>query len=258
MGAGPEGSTRSTGTTTTLPPPGSLPDVPSSRSLPRPVVVLVGGAALVVVLAGLQAMQTLVGPAFLALTLVLTISPLQQRLLRRGVPAIVALYALIIGMVMALALSVASLVSVLPIYADQFQGYYEQGLDELFRVGVTGQVVSDAVSEVSPSSIFGFATTFLQGLLDGVTSVTTVVVLLAVILLFLVVDALASPQRVAAASVTHGPLLAALLEFTAGVRRYWLITTVFGAIVAALDVGALLLLGVPLALTWGLLAFMIN
>ena len=40
-----------------------------------------------------------------------------------------------------------------------------------------------------------------------------------------------------------------------GTRRYLLIATVFGAIVALIDAGFLWLIGVPLPLLWGLLAF---
>ncbi len=238
---------------------------PAGRNLPRAVVVLLGGAGLVVLLAGVQALQSLIGPAFLAFTLVLIITPAQQWLLRHRVPgvlvitaSIVVLYAVILGLLAALALSIAALIRVLPTYVGQFESYYQDALDQLDRIGVSGQLISQAVEQVSPASVFGVATTFLQQLLNGVTSVTTVVVLLAVIVLFLVVDALSAPQRVAAAARSHEPLMEAMVAFTAGVRRYWLVTTVFGAVVAALDVVALLVIGVPLALTWGVLAFITN
>jgi len=50
----------------------------------------------------------------------------------------------------------------------------------------------------------------------------------------------------------------ALADFTAGVRRYWVVTSVFGLIVAVLDVIVLLILGVPLALVWGIISFLTN
>ena len=49
-----------------------------------------------------------------------------------------------------------------------------------------------------------------------------------------------------------------LLNFASRVRKYWIVTTVFGLIVAVLDVIGLLIIGVPLALTWGVLAFVTN
>ena len=43
-----------------------------------------------------------------------------------------------------------------------------------------------------------------------------------------------------------------------GTRQYLLVTTVFGLIVAVLDTVALSILGIPLAVTWGLLSFITN
>ena len=42
------------------------------------------------------------------------------------------------------------------------------------------------------------------------------------------------------------------------VRKYWIVTTVFGLIVAVLDTVGLFIIGVPLAFTWGVLAFVTN
>jgi predicted PurR-regulated permease PerM len=50
----------------------------------------------------------------------------------------------------------------------------------------------------------------------------------------------------------------ALREFTRTTQKYLLITALFGAIVAVFDTIALWLLGVPLPLLWGLLAFVTN
>ena len=52
--------------------------------------------------------------------------------------------------------------------------------------------------------------------------------------------------------------LVALLSFAAGVRRYWIVTTVFGLIVALMDLGYLWALGIPLAGVWAVLAFVTN
>ena len=57
----------------------------------------------------------------------------------------------------------------------------------------------------------------------------------------------------------HRPHVAdALLDFAQSVRKYWSVTTVFGLIVAAIDFVALLIIGVPMALTWAVLAFVTN
>ena len=43
-----------------------------------------------------------------------------------------------------------------------------------------------------------------------------------------------------------------------GIKKYLLVSTVFGLIVAALDAGALWLIGIPLPILWGLLSFITN
>jgi predicted PurR-regulated permease PerM len=48
------------------------------------------------------------------------------------------------------------------------------------------------------------------------------------------------------------------MSFTHGTRRYLVVATVFGAIVAVFDTMFLWLVGVPGALLWGLLAFITN
>jgi AI-2 transport protein TqsA len=53
-------------------------------------------------------------------------------------------------------------------------------------------------------------------------------------------------------------IIEALNHSAWGTRQYLLVTTVFGFIVAVLDSVALAILGIPLALTWGLLAFITN
>ena len=50
----------------------------------------------------------------------------------------------------------------------------------------------------------------------------------------------------------------ALESFATGIRKYWLVTTVFGLIVALFDWAALLIIGVPLAGVWALFSFLTN
>ena len=59
--------------------------------------------------------------------------------------------------------------------------------------------------------------------------------------------------------ITDRPLLgAALGRFTTGIRRYLVVTTIFGLLFGLIDTIALWFMGIPLAVTWGLLAFITN
>ena len=50
----------------------------------------------------------------------------------------------------------------------------------------------------------------------------------------------------------------AMSSFAHGVRRYWIVTTVFGIIVAVFDGVVLAIMGVPLAIVWGIFSFLTN
>jgi hypothetical protein len=83
-------------------------------------------------------------------------------------------------------------------------------------------------------------------------------VFLLALLLFLSVESGGAVDRLASIARDRPQITAALGHFAWGTRQYLLVTTVFGLIVAVLDSVALALLGVPLAVTWGLLSFITN
>ena len=76
--------------------------------------------------------------------------------------------------------------------------------------------------------------------------------------IFLAFDAASMPERLGVIRETRPHIADGLSNFAARVRKYWIVTTVFGFIVAVLDVIALAIIGVPLFVTWGVLAFVTN
>jgi len=84
------------------------------------------------------------------------------------------------------------------------------------------------------------------------------VLLVVMVMFFLSLDLSAVRNRAGRLRAARPRVAAALSDFARRVRTYWVVSTVFGLVVAALDVFALALLGVPLALTWGILAFVTN
>ncbi len=76
------------------------------------------------------------------------------------------------------------------------------------------------------------------------------------LLFFVLIDAGSVQAKMTAIDTVRPRVATAMRGFTYGVRQYLVVTAVFGAIVAALDVVLLMFLGVPLPLLWGLLAFL--
>jgi AI-2 transport protein TqsA len=78
------------------------------------------------------------------------------------------------------------------------------------------------------------------------------------LLLFMAIDASTFPTLLSMARRLHRDTFDALMSFASGTRRYLLVSTVFGLIVAVIDTVILWVAGVPAPLTWGILAFITN
>jgi predicted PurR-regulated permease PerM len=230
-------------------------------SLPRGVIVLLGLACTVVAVAGMTLVADLLAPVLLALMLTVTASPLSTWLRRHGAPAwaaglalVATVYLVLFGLGGAVVLSATRLVDLMPQYQDQFAQLRTDAAQTLAGLGIDTQQVQDVAGRIQPSSVAGVVESVLGGLL-GVLS--NGIFLLAV-LLFLCLDAIHFPARLSAAARQRPEVVGALRSFAQGTRRYLVVSTVFGLIVAVIDTVMLWALGVPLPVLWGLLAFITN
>ena len=78
------------------------------------------------------------------------------------------------------------------------------------------------------------------------------------VLLFMSIDSAGWPDRMRAIGHERQNVVDAFTSFAHGTRRFLLVSTVFGLTIAVLDTIVLLVLGVPLALLFGLLSFVAN
>ena len=229
--------------------------------LPRTLVTLAVWLGLFGVLWGISAARDIIGPLFAALNLVIAAWPVRTALLKRGASPLVGTLALglvvflVLGLAMlALGLSVSALVRELPRYQGRFVTLYNQLVTFAASFGITQDAVLAQLKEISPSSVAGVASSALASVSNGVAAVGVIA-----IVIFLLLMGAGSINRRGADLAKYQPHRAlALGDFVLGVRRYWVVTSVFGLIVAVLDVALLLVLGVPLALVWGVLSFLTN
>jgi len=234
---------------------------PSREPLPRALVVLLGVAAVVVAVAGIRAAGWLIGPVFTALVIVIALSPVQDRLRRRGWPAwltttvlVVLVYGVLLVLTLGIVVSLARLVGLVPQYTGQASDVVHDVSDFLARLGVG----PDQLHAAAASLDLGKLTGLLIALLSDVAGLVSNLVFLLALLLFLSVEAGGAGRRFTAIAADRPTVSAALAGFTRGTRRYLVVTTVFGLVVAALDALVLAIIGIPLALTWGLLSFVTN
>ncbi|MFC4082210.1 AI-2E family transporter [Amycolatopsis samaneae] len=230
-------------------------------SPPRALVLLLGTAAAVVCVAGVKAIAWLAAPTLLAAVVVLTLGPVHGWLRRRGFPRwaattalVVSVYGTLAAFTVALVVSVTELAALLPRYAERLTRLVADATDALGRLGIG----PSRPREVAPALDPGKLLSYLGSLLSDLTGVTTSLVFLLGLLLFLSTGIADAERRLAGIADDRPRTAEALRDFARRVRRYLVVTTVFGLVVAALDTAALLLLGVPLAVLWGLLSFVTN
>ncbi len=231
------------------------------NGLPRGLIITLGLAAGVVVAAGLRAIPGIIGPVFTALVLTITVNPIRGWMIRRGASRAVAslavflaVFAIVIGLFAAAIIGIVQLVTLMPQYSDQIQQEVAGITSWLEGLGVTQADVQSLFSSISPSQI----ATFAEGLLSSISSIFSFTLLMIVVLIFLAVDGAIFGERMAKFRTGREPVLSALDVFAKGTRKYFGVATIFGGIVAVLDGAALLIMGIPAAGLWALLAFVTN
>ena len=233
---------------------------PRSR-LPRGLILVLALAGILVSVLAIRQFAEIVGPVLLALVLVVAVYPLTGYLQRRGLPkwlastlTLVAVLGLIVGLAAALAFSVAQLATILPDYEDRFAEIVDNFQAWLASLGIGPEELRTALADISFSKI----ASLLGVILAGLAATFSNLLFLLFVVAFMALDAGGFASRMSHIRRSHPDLVGSLDSFVRGTRRYLLVSTVFGFIVAALDTTVLWLVGVPLPLLWGLLAFITN
>ncbi|MFC9518584.1 AI-2E family transporter [Nocardiaceae bacterium NPDC056970] len=234
---------------------------PAPWAIPRGLIVLLAGAGAVISIAGIKLFAGILGPVFLALMLTIAVQPIQSWVQRRRLPAwvgmlvaLIAVYLILIGLVGALALSAAQLATQLPQYADAADDLLDGLRSALASAGVSSEQIHNALSGVDMGTVVGLIESALQSLLGVFSNLFFILALL----LFMAFDGMSIGKKMQVVARSRPEIAYALTTFAAGTRKYLVVSTVFGLIVAVLDGGALWLMGVPLPVLWALLSFITN
>jgi AI-2 transport protein TqsA len=234
---------------------------PRRVAVPPAVLLLVGGGGAVLLATGVRAMAWLVGPVMLALVVVITVRPVHGWLHRRGLPRWAAgivlmllVYAVVVVLAGGIIASVARLVTLLPGYRVEAGELLGSVFVVLREYGI-GPV---PLSEIAASLDLGRVASLLGTVLGGVAGLAGNVVFLLSVMLFLTIESGGFRAKLHILAEARPGTALALEAFAVNTRRFLVVTTIFGLLTAVVDTAALLVLGVPLAVLWGLLAFITN
>ena len=235
--------------------------LPGRPVAPRGLMIAIGIAAVLVAALGIREFAEVFAPVFLGLVLSITVQPLRRLPVRHGLPAwlgtalsLVAVYAMVVGLVAILVLSGLQLAGLLDDYAPQFQAFLADLGAALQSLGVSQSQLDAAQAAFDPSKLVDLVIALLGGVAGILSSVTFLILLL----FFTVTDAGTFAANLARLSPAGQRLAQAFNLFARGSRQYLAVATIFGAGVALLDVIALTILDIRYAWLWGLLAFVTN
>jgi len=235
-----------------------MTDTAAAR-FPRATTILVGLAAATVVAVGMSSIRGILAPTLLTLILVICANPVRTWLLGRGVPpglatgsVILVVFGLLAGFTYTIVIAFAQFVEMLPDYSDEITQIGANVGAWLQSLGFGQAQVQSVVSGIDPGNIAGIVTNAI----GSVAGITGALVIILTMMILMAADAVYS-RTILGQLREHNPnLVLALGDYASNVRRYMVVTTVLGIAQGALNAIALVVLQVPAALLWGLLAFL--
>jgi len=223
----------------------------ADAALSRPPIVAT--AAFVIVLFGLHVGSDFIVLITFSMLATLLLLPLHDALRRRGmgngVAVLVGLgvYILVLGAAgLLLIVGISSFVRDLPSYEDDLRATMDQ-----LMTAIGGDVSQPLVD---PSAVAQFAKDLAQWALGGLAMIGYSVPVVA----YLLLEAPRSDDRFRWAFGARRDVIDRTKLLANRLRTFVVARAVLGAVAAVLDVILLLVLGVPAALLWGLLSFLLS
>ncbi len=214
-----------------------------------------------IVLAGMSFARDIIGPLAVGAVIAIICHPVRHPLERYGWPrwaattAVIAVaYIVLLALAALLVFAGIRFTRLVADYAGALQDAARSLVDWLGTFGIDTEVSQAVGAVLDPGRIVSFGVS-LGGTVIGV--VTALFFVFAYVI-FMAADG----SRYSRAEQRFGrgirPVVDRFRTFNTGVRRYYVVNAVFGAIVAVIDGLALWWLGVPAPAVWAILAFVTN
>jgi AI-2 transport protein TqsA len=231
-----------------------------ARPGPGPVYVLLGAAAVVIIIGGLKLAASMVVPFLLAVVLATILIPPLLWLTDRRVPLPVAMVVLSLGLVLIwfplaaiVGASFDAFIVALPEYQDKIQALVVTAAAWLGDHGI--EAGREAVEDlIKPAAALSFVRQIGGGL--GTALANFFLILLTVI--FILVEASGFPQKVRLALGDRGDVLDSFREFSERLQEYLRIKTLVSLMTGATIAIWMWAVGLDFAMLWGVLAFLLN
>ena len=224
----------------------------------RNAFILMGIGGGVLAAFGVAAIAGIFGPVFFAFVLTICVHPLRLWLEKHGVPrgiatgsVIAAVMLLLITFGYAVMVAIGQFAALLGDYTDEIAEAGKEFAQWLQTIGISATEVSDIAAGFDPATLLGF----VGGVVGGLTGWITILVIVFTMLLLMAMDAGYLPALHRQLQPIRPLLVRSFVNYGNNTRRYMVVTTVLGLVQGVVNWIALLILQVPGAFIWGLLAF---
>lgn len=247
-----------------------MPNLPDAETLAEQSALLqqnrflrylIGGATLVIILLGVRAIGDLISPILIAFLLALGLSPLLVALQRRGVPTPIALF-LVVGLLIAIGLvlvfiitsSISQLVTNLPSYFARFETrtLTTSSTLEQYGIHVQGLYPANFVAIIPPATLQAQLLALSSGLLVTIGEVFLVFLLF----IFLLLDLVNLPKRIAGGLQVNPEMLARVSQVRDSIINYFVLRTRVNLLAGIMNGGICFVFGIDFAVLWALFAFL--
>ena len=225
------------------------------------IKVLVVAVLLIAVTFGLRELSWLVAPVAGTALIVTLIYPLFPWLLSRKVPRILAVALFVITTYLSLVIllwlvgfSITRFAVVITDFTEEFQLVVYRVEEWLLTIGITAPEFTELLDWVDIPAVAGW----VVGQIPSVLALGAMLVLVGTALMFQGVEATQLDRRTRSLRQQQPRLMAALELCARRTRSFFGMTTLFAVIVGILDTVLLMIMGIPLAPLWGLLAAACN
>lgn len=216
---------------------------------------LFGCAALVIIFAGLIAAKAIVTPLLLAVFFSVLFAPGQAWLIKRGLPAPLAVLVTLVvvvvvfsGLVDILTRSMTSFIADVPALKNSFQ----QRFEPLLNLLPAGDISARMKDLLQPSTAFNLLKTSLSSLLGVMNNLLLVVFMI----LFMLLES--SQMQHKMARFGSSDALTRFSDFSNKINSYMIYKGIFSAITGICVSLGLWFVSVDYAILWGFLAFLLN
>jgi len=221
---------------------------------------LISMAALVIIFAAIRSSQEIILPFLLAIFIAIIAAAPVSWLRQRKVPeflsislVLVAILLLLAGASLILTTSVQSFSKTLPDYLKGLQGTTNIVAAWFSRIGIS--LPEGGLSKViNPGSAMYLA----NSLLGGITQLLSNTFLIAMTVIFLLLEASVFSAKIESIRNDAGRTLAQITAFLDSTKHYMALKALISLLTGVLISAGMFLLGVDYPLLWGFLAFLLN